>query len=74
MRRTVPLLITALAGIVLIASRFIPAAESWGEVADDLVRYPGLGRLRAGGRQPVQAAAQKDQRPRRRAGAIRPSR
>jgi hypothetical protein len=26
-------LITALAGIVLIASRFIPAAESWGEVA-----------------------------------------
>jgi hypothetical protein len=33
MRRTVPLLITALAGLVLIASRFIPAAESWGEVA-----------------------------------------
>ena len=33
MRRTVPLLITALAGLVLIASRFIPYAESWGEVA-----------------------------------------
>jgi hypothetical protein len=33
MRRTVPLLITALAGIVLIASRFIPFAQSWGEVA-----------------------------------------
>jgi len=33
MKRTVPLLITALAGLVLIASRFIPVAESWGEVA-----------------------------------------
>jgi hypothetical protein len=33
MRRTVPLLITALVGLILIASRFIPAAESWGEVA-----------------------------------------
>jgi hypothetical protein len=33
MRRTVPLLMTALAGVVLIASRFIPAAQSWGEVA-----------------------------------------
>ena len=33
MKRTVPLLITALVGIVLIASRFIPFAQSWGEVA-----------------------------------------
>jgi len=33
MKRTVPLLITALAGLILLASRFIPYAESWGEVA-----------------------------------------
>lgn len=33
MKRTVPLLITAVVGVVLIASRFIPAAESWGESA-----------------------------------------
>ena len=33
MKRTVPLLITAVVGTVLIASRFIPAAESWGESA-----------------------------------------
>ena len=33
MKRTVPLLITSLGGLVLIASFFVPAAESWGEVA-----------------------------------------
>lgn len=33
MRRTVPLLITAIGGIVLIVAFFIPATESWGEVA-----------------------------------------
>jgi hypothetical protein len=33
MKRTVPLLITAVVGVVLIASRFIPSAESWGESA-----------------------------------------
>jgi hypothetical protein len=33
MKRTVPLLITATVGFVLIASRFVPAAESWGESA-----------------------------------------
>ena len=33
MKRTVPLLITTVGGIVLIASFFVPAAESWGEVA-----------------------------------------
>lgn len=33
MKRTVPLLITALVGLILIASRFIPPAQSWGEVA-----------------------------------------
>jgi hypothetical protein len=32
MKRTVPLLIAALAGYVLVASRFIPLAEKWGEV------------------------------------------
>jgi hypothetical protein len=32
MKRTVPLLIAAIAGYVLIASRFIPLAEKWGEV------------------------------------------
>jgi hypothetical protein len=33
MKRTVPLLITAVVGVVLIASRFIPSAQSWGESA-----------------------------------------
>jgi hypothetical protein len=33
MKRTVPLLITAIVGFVLIASSFVPAAESWGEEA-----------------------------------------
>ena len=33
MRRTVPLLITIAVGVILIASRFVPAAQSWGEVA-----------------------------------------
>lgn len=33
MKRSVPLLITTIVGIVLIASRFVPAAESWGESA-----------------------------------------
>ncbi len=32
MRRTAPLLISAMAGCVLIASRFIPFTQSWGEV------------------------------------------
>lgn len=32
MRRTVPLFITAMAGVVLLASRFVPYAQSWGEV------------------------------------------
>jgi hypothetical protein len=32
MKRTIPLLIAAMAGYVLIASRFIPLAEKWGEV------------------------------------------
>ena len=32
MKRTVPLLIAAMAGYVLVASRFIPLAEKWGEV------------------------------------------
>jgi hypothetical protein len=32
-KRTIPLLITACVGLVLIASRFVPAAQSWGEVA-----------------------------------------
>ena len=31
MKRTVPLLITALGGFVLIISYFIPAAQGWGE-------------------------------------------
>jgi hypothetical protein len=31
MKRTIPLLITALGGFVLIASYFIPPAQSWGE-------------------------------------------
>ncbi len=33
MKRTIPLLITALGGIVLVIAFFIPAFESWGEVA-----------------------------------------
>jgi hypothetical protein len=33
MKRTVPLLITAVVGFVLIVSYFIPATEGWGEVA-----------------------------------------
>ena len=33
MKRTVPLLITAVVGFVIIASFFVPATESWGEVA-----------------------------------------
>ncbi len=33
MKRTIPLLITALGGIVLVVAFFIPAFESWGEVA-----------------------------------------
>src|SRR3984885_7357350 len=32
MKRTVPLLIAAMAGYVLVSSRFIPLAEKWGEV------------------------------------------
>ncbi len=32
MKRTIPLLIAAMAGYVLVASRFIPLAEKWGEV------------------------------------------
>lgn len=33
MKRTVPLLITAIAGFVLIVAAFIPETENWGEVA-----------------------------------------
>ncbi len=33
MKRTVPLLITAVTGLVLIASYFVPPAESWGDEA-----------------------------------------
>ncbi|MEW6752920.1 MAG: hypothetical protein AB1505_18365 [Candidatus Latescibacterota bacterium] len=33
MRRTVPLLITAVGGFVLLVAYFIPATEGWGEVA-----------------------------------------
>jgi hypothetical protein len=33
MKRTIPLLITAIGGFVLIVAFFIPATESWGEVA-----------------------------------------
>lgn len=33
MKRTVPLLITAIVGFVLIGSSFVPATESWGEKA-----------------------------------------
>lgn len=33
MKRTIPLFITALGGFVLIVAFFIPATESWGEVA-----------------------------------------
>lgn len=33
MKRTIPLLITALGGIVLVVAFFVPAFESWGEVA-----------------------------------------
>jgi len=33
MKRTVPLLITAIVGFVLVCSAFVPAAESWGEKA-----------------------------------------
>ncbi len=33
MKRTVPLLITAVVGFVLVCSAFVPAAESWGEKA-----------------------------------------
>ena len=33
MRRTIPLLITSLGGLVLVASFFVPAARSWGETA-----------------------------------------
>jgi len=33
MKRSVPLIITALAGFVLIVSYFIPATQGWGEVA-----------------------------------------
>ena len=33
MKRTIPLLITALGGIVLVVAFFIPAFESWGEQA-----------------------------------------
>jgi hypothetical protein len=33
MKRTIPLLITATVGAILIASRFIPRAQSWGETA-----------------------------------------
>ncbi len=33
MKRTVPLIITALGGFVLIVAYFIPATEGWGEVA-----------------------------------------
>ena len=33
MKRTIPLLITAIVGFVLIISSFIPATEDWGEVA-----------------------------------------
>ncbi|HCS51371.1 MAG TPA: hypothetical protein DIW81_07215, partial [Planctomycetaceae bacterium] len=33
MRRTVPLLIAAICGIVLIVTAFIPATVSWGETA-----------------------------------------
>ncbi len=33
MKRTIPLLITAIGGFVLIAATFIPATESWGEKA-----------------------------------------
>lgn len=33
MKRTIPLLITAFGGFVLIVAYFIPAAQSWGEVA-----------------------------------------
>jgi hypothetical protein len=32
MKRTIPLIIAAMAGYVLVASRFIPLAEKWGEV------------------------------------------
>src|SRR4029079_17037151 len=32
MKRTIPLLITALSGFVLIFAYFIPATQSWGEV------------------------------------------
>ena len=32
MKRTIPLLIAAMAGYVLVSSRFIPLAEKWGEV------------------------------------------
>src|SRR5580700_1950244 len=32
MKRMIPLLIAAMAGYVLVASRFIPLAEKWGEV------------------------------------------
>ena len=31
MKRTIPLLITAIAGFVLIAAYFIPYTQSWGE-------------------------------------------
>ena len=33
MKRTVPLIITALVGVVLIVSNFIPSFRSWGEEA-----------------------------------------
>lgn len=33
MTRTIPLLIAAIAGFVIIAGRFVPAAQSWGGVA-----------------------------------------
>ena len=33
MKRTVPLLIAAIVGFVMIVSFFIPATEGWGEVA-----------------------------------------
>ena len=33
MKRSVPLLITALGGFILIIAYFIPATQGWGEVA-----------------------------------------
>ena len=33
MKRTIPLLITAIGGFILIIAYFIPATQTWGEVA-----------------------------------------